>query len=61
LWSYIGKFGILRESASFGTPVRPLGFIQQGLTAYWMNSASQLAYLFDVMLHALLAIAFLRC
>ena len=60
LRAFIEKFGVLREGLSFRTPVRPLGFIQQGLTAYWMKTTPQFAHLFDVILHAVVAIIFFK-
>ncbi len=57
---FLGKYGSVRVGKSFGTPVRPIGFIEEGLTARWMPSAPALLHGIDVLLHMLLALAMLR-
>jgi Dolichyl-phosphate-mannose-protein mannosyltransferase len=62
---YISRFGIesylrtamaIHNTADFSIPVRPVGFLVQGLFAIPMNSAPWLAHLLDVLLHAAVAL-----
>lgn len=56
LLDFIGAYGRVIAGAEFGFPVRPLGFIQQGISSIWMQTAPVIPHLFDVLLHATIAI-----
>ena len=49
---YIRAYGRVTSGPEFGYPVRPLGFIQQGVSALAMRSSPVIPHLFDVLLHA---------
>jgi hypothetical protein len=49
-------YGRVHSGPEFGHPVRPLGFLQQGATSIWMERAPILTHLFDVLLHAAIAV-----
>lgn len=49
---YIYAYGRVTSGSEFGYPVRPLGFIQQGISALAMRSSPVIPHLFDVLLHA---------
>jgi hypothetical protein len=51
-------YGTLRPGPEFGYPVRPLGFLQQGVAAQWMQSAPWASHLVGVINHALVALTF---
>jgi hypothetical protein len=51
-------YGMLRPGPEFGYPVRPLGFMQQGVAALWMQSAPWASHLAGVINHALVALTF---
>ena len=51
-------YGAIRPGPEFGYPVRPLGFLQQGMAAQWMQSAPWAAHLVGVANHALVALTF---
>jgi hypothetical protein len=55
--AYLAKFWVIREGASFATPVRPIGLIQQGLLALWMKSSPWVPHLASAILHCFVAIA----
>jgi hypothetical protein len=55
--AYLAKYWMVREGPTFATPVRPIGFIQQGLAALWMESSPWVPHLVSALLHALVAIA----
>jgi hypothetical protein len=57
-WEYALTFGALRAGPEFAYPVRPLGFLQQGIAAEWMQSAPWAAHLVGVLNHALVALTF---
>src|SRR4249920_2746418 len=38
-WDFVRAYGALRPGPEFGYPVRPIGFMQQGFAAMWMQSA----------------------
>ncbi|MEP6943439.1 MAG: hypothetical protein ABI981_10915, partial [Betaproteobacteria bacterium] len=48
----------LRPGPEFGYPLRPLGFLQQGLVARWMQSAPWVVHLASVINHAVVALVF---
>jgi len=51
-------YGTIRPGPEFGYPMRPLGFIEQGFAAQWMQSAPWAAHLVGVLNHALVALTF---
>ncbi len=57
-WDFIRAYGALRPGPEFGYPVRPIGFMQQGIAAIWMQSAPWASHLVGVLNHALVALAF---
>ena len=57
-WSFARTYGALRPGPEFGYPVRPIGFLQQGVAALWMQSAPWASHLVGVLNHALVALAF---
>jgi hypothetical protein len=58
LEGYARQYGALRVGPDFGFPVRPLGFLEQGVAAQFMRSAPWVAHLFNVLNHAACALAF---
>ena len=52
------SYATLRPGPEFGYPVRPIGFLQQGVAAHWMQSAPFVSHLVSVLNHALVALAF---
>ncbi|MEO8346127.1 MAG: hypothetical protein ABI607_10560 [Betaproteobacteria bacterium] len=58
VWDYVQAYGAIRPGPEFGYPVRPLGFLQQGFAAQWMQSAPFASHLISVIIHALVALAF---
>jgi hypothetical protein len=57
-WDFVLSYGALRPGPEFGFPVRPLGFMQQGFAALWMQSAPWASHLVGILNHALVALAF---
>ncbi len=57
-WDYVQAYGAIRPGPEFGFPVRPLGFLQQGIAALWMQSAPFASHLVSVLNHALVAVVF---
>jgi len=57
-WDFVRDYGALRPGPEFGFPVRPLGFLQQGFAAMWMQSAPWASHLVGILNHALVALAF---
>ena len=55
--TYVSKYLVIKVGATFATPVRPIGFIQQGLAALWMKSAPWVPHLVSALLHAFAAAA----
>jgi len=55
---FVRAYLALRPGPEFGYPVRPIGFLQQGVAALWMRSAPWAAHLMSVMNHALVALTF---
>jgi hypothetical protein len=51
-------YGTIRPGPEFGYPMRPLGFLEQGFAAQWMQSAPWAAHLVGVLNHALVALTF---
>jgi hypothetical protein len=51
-------YGEIKPGPEFGYPMRPIGFIQQGIASLWMQSAPPLAHLVGVANHALVALIF---
>lgn len=58
LLDYVQAYGAVRPGPEFGYPVRPLGFLQQGVAALWMQSAPYVSHLVSVLNHALVALTF---
>src|SRR5437899_4824608 len=57
-WHFAHGYGALSVGQEFGHPVRPIGFLQQGVAALWMQSAPWVSHLIGVVNHALVAITF---
>ena len=57
-WDFVRAYGALRPGPEFGFPVRPIGFMQQGIAAMWMQSAPWVSHLVGILNHALVALAF---
>lgn len=57
--SFAQAYGRVYAGNEFGAPVRPLGFLQQGISATWLERAPVVAHLFDVALHAAIALLIL--
>jgi hypothetical protein len=55
--TYARLYGAVHAGPDFGFPVRPIGFLEQGLAALWMRSAPWLAHLVSVLNHAAAALA----
>ncbi len=55
-WGYMARFMPVQVGPEFGHPVRPIGFVQQGLSALGMPSAPILVHGFDVLLHTGIAL-----
>jgi hypothetical protein len=55
---FVRAYGALRPGPEFGYPVRPLGFLQQGAAALFMQSAPFASHLVSVLNHALVALTF---
>jgi len=51
-------YGTIRPGPEFGYPMRPLGFLEQGFAAQWMQSMPLAAHLVGVLNHALVALTF---
>jgi hypothetical protein len=59
LWDAVRPYLRLQAGAEFGHPVRPVGFVQQLVSAHWMAMAPFLPHLVDVLLHALVSVVVL--
>ncbi len=55
LWDFFRAYGLPHAGPEFGHPVRPIGFVQQGLSALLLEPAPFLAHLLDVLMHGLIA------
>ncbi len=51
-------YASLHPGSEFAYPVRPIGFLQQGFAAQWMQSAPWVAHLVGILNHALVALTF---
>lgn len=58
--SYAREYGAVKAGPDFGFPVRPIGFIQQGVSAQWMRDVPVATHGLDVLLHALAVILLWR-
>jgi hypothetical protein len=56
---YMQNYGAFRVGTEFGNPVRPIGFLQQGIAALWMQSSPWLAHLIGVLNHSIAVVLFL--
>ena len=57
--NFAQAYGRVYAGNEFGVPVRPLGFLQQGISATWLERAPVVPHLFDVALHATIALLML--
>jgi len=55
---FVRAYGTIRPGPEFGYPMRPLGFLEQGFAAQWMQSAPWAAHLVGVLNHALVGLTF---
>jgi len=55
LWDFLRAYSIPHAGPEFGHPVRPIGFVQQGLSALLMEPSPFLAHLLDVLMHGAVA------
>jgi hypothetical protein len=63
LGNYARSVTHINAGHDFGTPVRPIGFLEEGFSASWMETLPFVPHLIDVLLHtsvALLLLATLR-
>ncbi len=51
-------YGEIKAGPEFGYPMRPIGFLQQGVASLWMESAPLLSHLIGVANHAIVALVF---
>ncbi len=58
--AFAQAYGQVVAGPDFGYPVRPVGFLQQGLSGAWMTRAPVVAHLLDVLLHAAIVLLFWR-
>jgi hypothetical protein len=56
LADYLRQYSGITKTRTFSQPVRPLGFAHQGLVALAMDDAPLVVHLFDVLLHAAVAL-----
>ena len=61
LRSFITQYGAVQAGPDFGYPVRPIGFIQQGLSSLLMEKFPFGAHALDVLIHAVCALALWFC
>ncbi len=57
-WHFAQAYAMPGAGQEFGYPVRPLGFLQQGVAALWMQPAPWASHLISILNHALIAITF---
>jgi hypothetical protein len=50
--AYAREYGSLKAGPEFGFPVRPIGFVQQGVSGLWMRRSPPLVHAIDVAIHA---------
>lgn len=55
LWDFLRAYGVPHAGPEFGHPVRPIGFIQQGLSSLLMEPAPFIVHLLDVLMHGAVA------
>lgn len=55
--SFVEQYGALKAGPDFGFPVRPIGFLHQGLSALFMQQHPYVSHFMDVALHALCTLA----
>lgn len=56
---FVAEYGQLRVGPDFGFPVRPIGFLQQGLSASFMADQPFVAHAIDVLMHVVCALLLL--
>jgi hypothetical protein len=54
---YVVQYGAVKSGPDFGTPVRPIGFLHQGVASLFMQNQPFIAHLMDVLLHVFCALA----
>ena len=57
LGRFLAVFAVPHAGPDFGHPMRPIGFVQQGLVSLWMEAAPLLVHGVSVLLHAAGAVA----
>ncbi len=57
-WDFARAYGAIRPGPEFGYPMRPIGFMQQGIAALWMQSAPLASHLVGIANHALVGLTF---
>ncbi|MEO8345958.1 MAG: hypothetical protein ABI607_09705 [Betaproteobacteria bacterium] len=57
-WHFAADYGTPQVGPDFGFPMRPIGFLQQGVASLWMQSHPWLAHLVGVLNQALAALVF---
>jgi hypothetical protein len=60
LSEYARQYGALKAGPDFSFPVRPIGFLQQGVSTLWMSEAPVVAHALDVALHAAVVVLLWR-
>jgi hypothetical protein len=58
--AFAADYGKVVAGPEFGYPVRPIGFLQQALSATWMTRSPVLPHLLDVLLHTGIVLLFWR-
>jgi len=56
LVDFIFEYGKVKPGPEFGFPVRPVGFIQQGISSIWMKTNPYIPHLIDVLIHSVVAL-----
>ncbi len=61
LWAFLQQYGTVHAGPNFGFPVRPIGFVQQGLSSLLMENFPFGAHLVDVLIHGACSIMLWLC
>jgi len=56
LRDYAQRFTSLKAGHDFGTPYRPIGFLEQGFSTQWMERLPFVPHMLDVLLHTTVAL-----
>jgi hypothetical protein len=51
LGDYVSRHAHIRAGHDFGTPIRPIGFLEEGFSSLWMETLPFVPHLIDVLLH----------